>query len=450
MTEDALPPTPKMYTQWVKGEFPPTEHPMRFPAKISRPHFGLFVLFLIASFLPVQAQTFTVLHTFETQGGLQPFAGPTLDAAGNLYGTTHNGGDLSCDLGGVIGCGVAYKLKQGSSGWFYSVLYIFPGNSGDFLPTGPGAITFSPHGVPYGTQLQGGANYAGTVFHLQPPVTAPINTSPPWSYTLDHTFGNGDDGGYPSRIIFDSAGNIFGTASNGGPGGWGIVYEMTPAAGGWTENLLYSFTGNPDGTGPADVTLDPAGNIYGVTSAGGNQECHDNVGCGTVYELIHSGGQWTKTILHIFEQSVEGGAPGPLIRDAVGNLFGLTGEGAPGNGGTIWEMSPSNGSWTFSVLYTFPSRQVNFAGPFQPVMDASGALCGVNNWGGAHNLGSVYKLAPSNGGWIYSDLHDFGSLAGNRDGCYPRGPVALDSSGNIYGATQQCGVAGGTLFEVSP
>jgi hypothetical protein len=100
-----------------------------------------------------------------------------------------------------------------------------------------------------------------------------------------------------------------------------------------------------------------------------------------------------------------------------------------------------------TVLYTFPRPTQEDAGPFRPVMDANGALYGGNNWGGSHNFGNVYRIAPSNGGWTYTDLYDF---TGAADGCYPRGPVALDGAGNVYGATEQCAEGGGDVYEVTP
>ena len=103
------------------------------------------------------------------------------------------------------------------------------------------------------------------------------------------------------------------------------------------------------------------------------------------------------------------------------------------------------------VVYTFPWPTPEFTGAFRPVIDSSGALYGVTNGGGANNLGSVYRLVPSNGNWIFTDLHDFGSSSNDDDGCYPRGPVALDAAGNIYGATQSCGANDdGDIFEVTP
>ena len=405
-------------------------------------------LFMMFAALPAPAQTFTVLHNFEGSDGWQPFAGLTIDPAGNLYGTTQYGGILNCDGGGPAGCGVAYKLKKLDSSWVLSVLNEFQGRE-DFLPTDPGTITLGPGGVPYGVQAFGGTNEAGLLFQLQPPVTAPRTANAPWSYAVDWAYDSGNDGGQPSQVTFDPAGNIWGAEGDGGPpGAEGIVYELTPSASGWNQTIIYSFL-DPDGyepAGPVDVSLDPSGNIYGVTRAGGNQQCGGG-GCGTVYELTHTSSGWSVTYLHVFQQDTEGGDPGPLVRDSSGNLFGLTCRYASDNGGTIWELSPSGSGWVFTVLYSFPWQTQEFAGPFRPVIGADGALYGVNNWGGANDYGSVYKLAPAGSSWNYTDVYSF---TGGADGCYPRGPVALDPAGNVYGTTQQCALGGGDVWEVVP
>ena len=431
--------------------FQPRRHAMvRMSISMTAAELVTALLFLISAGGLAQGQTFTVLHNFALTDGAKPFAGVTMDGRGNLYGTTEYGGILNCDNGGVPGCGVAYQMRPQNSTWIYSVLHEFPGQNG-FLPTNPGDITIGTGGAPYGTELQGGAAFAGTVYELLPSrvVSAALNSQ--WSYHLIHTFGGGNDGGYPSQISFDASGKIFGSTGLGGTVGVGTVYELTPSGSGWTESILYNFLGGADGNGPRGAALDEAGNIYGSTGSGGNQECENHVGCGTVYELTRSGSGWTKTILHVFEQTTDGGDPGPVARDSAGNLFGLTSTGAAGNGGTIWELSPSGNGWTFTVLFTFPWPTQQFTGAFRPVIDSAGALYGVTNGGGAYNFGSAYRLAPSNGKWIYTDLHDFGSWSNQTDGCYPRGPVALDAAGDIFGAAQSCGAFDdGDVFEITP
>ena len=370
----------------------------------------------------------------------------TMDGPGNLYGTTEYGGILNCDNGGVPGCGVAYKMRQQNSTWIFSVLHEFPGQNG-FLPTSPGDITIGTNGAPYGTELLGGAASAGTVYELLPSFAVSAALNSPWSYHLIHTFGGGNDGGYPQ------------------PGLLSIRAETSLVRQGWVErspalarctrpaafarldrNHSLQLSGRR-GTaiGPRGAALDEAGNIYGSTGSGGNQECENHVGCGTVYELTRSGSGWTKTILHVFEQTTDGGDPGPVARDSAGNLFGLTSRS--GGQGRHHLEAVSCRQWLDVRSVYLPLADAAVCRAFRPVIDSAGALYGVTNGGGADNFGSAYKLAPSNGKWIYTDLHDFGSWSNQTDGCYPRGPVALDAAGNIYGAAQSCGGFGvGDVF----
>src|SRR5208282_2893232 len=179
----------------------------------------------------------------------------------------------------------------------------------------------------------------------------------------------------------------------------GIVYELTPSNGSWVETILYNFTGGADGDDPDGVSLDASGNIFGVTRDGGSEKY------GTIYELTPSASGWIITVLHNFADDAVGGISGPLLRDSAGNLYGVTAE-STSDGGTIWELSPSDGGWVFNVLYSLPGPPNMVSLVFRLAMDADGALYGVNNTFGANNLGSAFKLAPSNGGWTYTDLHD--------------------------------------------
>jgi len=415
-------------------------------------------LFLVSLTPAMQAQTFTVLHTFQGTDGARPYAGVTLDPHGNLYGVTAYGGLLNCDLGGEIGCGVAFKLTKEKTGWLFSLLYEFGGNG--HLPTYPSSIALGPNGTPYGAELEGGivgSPFQGTVYNLLPPLTAASATADSfWTYKLIHLFGLGNDGAYPHKIIFDSAGNIFGVTGRGGITNDGTVYELSPSGQRWMEDILYVFAGGADGYLPKEVVLDDAGNLFGITEEGGNPGCSPFQGCGTIFELTRSGSSWTKTILHAFDQNDDGGVPSPLMRDSAGNLFGVTSQNGPDNYGTIWELSPTQNGWVFNVLYSFGFMNVAILGPFAPVMDASGALYGVNNEGGTNNCGgmfsepcgNIYKLTPTGNGWTYTDIHDF---AYDDGGCLPVGSLALDADGNIYGATYGCGAGGvGTVWEFTP
>jgi uncharacterized repeat protein (TIGR03803 family) len=228
---------------------------------------------------PAQAQTFAVIHTFSGTDGANPEAGLTLDRAGSLYGTTYGGGRYNS--------GAVFKLRRGGSGWVLNPLYAFTVHSDGEFPDS--AVTLGTNGSIYGTASQGGTNGDGTVFHLTPDVSAPKSVISPWTETTLLSFGSGS-GTYPrSRLVFDQAGNLYGTTQGVSSCGQGTVYQLTPSGNGWTETILHCFTGAEDGTYPAaGVVLDNAGNIYGTTGGGGSE------GQGVVYELIPSQSGWQK------------------------------------------------------------------------------------------------------------------------------------------------------------
>jgi uncharacterized repeat protein (TIGR03803 family) len=305
-------------------------------------------------------------------------AGLTLDRAGNLYGTTRTGGDLYggyyCMLYQYNGCGTVFKLTRHGSNWLYSTLYEFHSYDGGYPQT---AVTFAPNGVLYGSTGLGGrcglsGFGCGTVFSTNPGPRAPMSVFQSWSETVLWGFQGGDDGGpYPSEVVFDSAGNMYGTTV-GGTYSAGNVFEMIRYGQYWNESVLYSFTGGGDGLYPHGVVFDAAGNLYGATRQGGSSGCSPYQGCGTVYKLTPSGSGWTKTILHVFDEATEGGGPGHVILDQAGNIYGAT-RGAV-NPGIIWELSPSNGSWIFTVLYRFTGY--NDWGPEgRLTTDAAGRHC---------------------------------------------------------------------------
>jgi uncharacterized repeat protein (TIGR03803 family) len=225
-----------------------------------------------------------------------------------------------------------------------------------------------------------------------------------------------------------------------------VVFKLTRTGGSWTESVLYAFTGGADGANPwAGVTLDRLGNLYGTTSAGGGSS-----NSGTVYELSPSGSGWTEKILHSFQRPVDGAVPyAGVILDRSGNLYGATQYGAPNNGGTAFELSPSGGSWNFSTLYSFTGTGGGLAkGPTANLLlDSAGSLYGATAGDGAQSFGTVFKLTHGGGGWTYTSLHDFTS---GSDGELPRSNLVFDGSGNLYG-TAYGGVDGkGVVFEITP
>jgi len=204
---------------------------------------------------PMQAQTFSVLHDF-TGGsdGLGPEASVTIGPSGVVYGTT--GG------GGTYGNGTVFKLSRMNSTWVFSPLYEFTGKSDGGHPIG--GVVFGPDGALYGTTQAGGDEDDGTVYALRPPATFCRSVTCYWNQTVLHTFTGAPDGFNPwvENLVFDPAGNIYGTMTNGGTYGGGITFELTPSGGGYTESILHSFGSGMDGAYPfAGVVLDAAGNV---------------------------------------------------------------------------------------------------------------------------------------------------------------------------------------------
>jgi len=265
-------------------------------------------------------------------------------------------------------------------------------------------------------------------------------------------FTGAGDGGEPGYgdLVFDQAGNLYGTTITGGVGNCnspsetcGVVYKLTPSNGGWTESVLYSFAGGSDGGNPyAGVIFDAAGNLYGTTALGGQY------GNGTVYQLTPSGSGWVESILYAFHGGDDGVNPtGGLIFDQSGNLYGTTSAGGPGGGGTVFMLKPSNGNWTFSVAHTFTGSGSSPGPSDSLIMDAAGDLYGTTASAGAYLTGSVFKLTPFHGGWTETDLYTFTCDVG----CYPHGSVLLDATGNLYGTAELGGTgSGGIVWEITP
>jgi len=390
----------------------------------------VLLLFALAT-AAAHAQNYQVLHSFSGGGdGDLPSAGLTMDRGGNLYGTTQFGG---AGLNGTV-----FKLSRAGSGWVLVTLYGFHGGSDGGNPEG--RVVFGPDGGLYGTTTYGGVG-SGTVFEIRPPATVCHAVSCPWTETPLYTFQGGSDGAFPQYVdlTFDRSGNIYGTTLGGGrfscpSGSCGVVFQLTPAGGSWTENVLYRFNAGDDGYGPySGVILDGAGNLYGTAAFGGGASL------GTAYELSPSASGWTPTVLTDF--SGGGGFPlGGLTFDAHGNLFG-TGY----IGGTAFELQPSGGNWIFTQIASFNG----YDGPTGSLtFDSSGNAYGANLTGGANGDGFVFKLTPSGGGWTVTDLYDFRN---EEDGGLPMGNVILDSSGNLYGTTVQGGQHGvGVVWEITP
>ncbi len=387
-----------------------------------------------------QAQTFTVLHNFTGRAdGANPYAGVTVGPGGGLYGTAANGGNGNA--------GTVFKLKQVNSSWIFSPLYEFTGGSDGASPEGVG---IGPNSALYGTTWKGGEYNYGTVFELRPPLTVCKAILCYWSESVLHTFTGAPDGAYPlvENLAFDSFGNIYGTTSGGGyyndclTGGCGTVFELTPSAGGYTESVIHDFGSGTDGFQPdAGVVLDTAGNVYGTTFYGGGENC-DFPGCGMVYQLMPSNGGWLENVLVYFDAGNGENPFGDLIIDGAGNLYGATMGGGQGDNrnGVVFELAPSGGEFTYSMLYTFHTSCAQYGGV---AMNAAGDFFGVCDYGGANNDGWIFELKNCSETCILVDLHDFSSSDGGEGAYPPYGGPVLDANGNLYGTSYYGGNTGG-------
>jgi uncharacterized repeat protein (TIGR03803 family) len=423
---------------------------------------AMFAMAALTTGTPAAAQTEKVLYNFsydvqpDSRDGQQPYASLIFDAAGNLYGTTLEGGIASASCPPNIwssGCGTVFELMpQAGGGWTEKVLHIFNGNGKDIDGTEPlGGLIFDSSGNLYGTTSTGGTGSCtygcGTVFELMP-------QSGGWTEKILHHFGTGaPDGQLPSAgLIFDTSGNLYGTTTNGGLYGVGTVFELTPQSEGWTEKILHNFgDGASDGKNPqANLIFDASGNLYSTTEGGGRY------GGGTVFELMPTTGGWTRNVLHNFNNNGKDGY-GPyagLIFDAAGNLYSTTAYGGTYGYGTVFELTPQSEGWTETILYSIAS---GYPGPLTGVIfDAFGNLYGTTDDGGATNGGIVFELTPAGGGtWTGTIVHNL--MGGTTDGCYVHGGLVFDAFGNLYGTTALCGayydrvfLGDGTVFEITP
>jgi len=326
----------------------------------------------------------TVLYNFTgaTDGG-EPYKGVTLDAQGNLYGTAVTGGAGSCEGG----CGVIFELLNSGGAWTFHVIHTF---SGGFDGSGPGSpITVDRFGNLYGTTPTAGANGMGTIYRMN------RESSGAWKFRVIHTFTGGPDGGGGSagRVLFDNAGNLYGVCTVGGKNGLGTVYRMFRSNGQWQFQTLYAFQGSPDGALPyGGVAIDGSGNLYGTTYYAG---AHD---FGTVYQLTPANGHWTERVLYSFKGGSDGDSPiSTLVSDVHGNLYGTTSDGgaAACGCGTIFKVSPtSTGGWTETVIYRFPGTPNPGFAYNGMIRDAEGNFYGATVHGGTTNDGAIYKLTP--------------------------------------------------------
>jgi uncharacterized repeat protein (TIGR03803 family) len=322
------------------------------------------------------------------------------------------------------------------------VLYNFTGGNDGGDPATP--LSFDASGNAYGTTVTGGSYGCGTVFQLKP-VGSGWQQHTLWAFTC-LADGKNPYGG----VILDAAGDLYGTTVAGGSGGTcagdgcGTVFKLTQSRGNWSENVLYNFTGGNDGFGPGSgVVSDDAGNLYGTTPDGGLYSM------GVVYELSRNG---TFTVIHAFTGGADGGVGslGSLLYNA-GKFYGVSEIGGTAGAGTAFQLTPGSASaWTFATIHQFlgqPHAGFPYGGL---IADPTGRLYGTTYFGGATGNGTVYVLALADGNLKETVAYSF---RGGMDGSFPTSTLVFDQAGNLYGTTSTGGNPGcdcGTVFEISP
>ena len=386
------------------------------------------------------ATTERTIYTFGAPGdGMYPYSKPAFDSKGNLYGTNQ--------AGGTYGDGTVFELSPGTNGqWIETVIHTFAGGTDGESPSS--GLIFDKAGNLYGTAAYGGANGSGVVFELSPQGSS-------WSYQVLYSFGayplSGDGFGPNSTLVFDKAGNLYGTTYEGGEAecfqGCGVVFELSPGPNGWTEKVLHAFASDGiDGEFPRAVVVAGNGALYGTTQDGGS------AGTGVLYELRYSAAQqqWVETIVHDFTNGTDdGGFPeSPLL--ISGNALYGTSEGGGVNGhGTVFQASYSRQTgWQTTVLYSFAASYTGegFAPQTGLTVDKQGRFYGTTSYGGAYNyFGTVYQLANTNGTWVETTLHSFNG----SDGFPPASELTM-RNGSLFGTTSMGGGTSGLVYEVRP
>ncbi len=424
---------------------------------------GLRVVMAVVAILAVTfvmsphaaAQQETVLYSFPLNANGEapsPLGSLIFDEAGiNLYGTTENGG--------TYGYGSVFELSPPTTPggpWTETDLYDFSGGTDGASPYS--SLIFDTAGNLYGTTAGGGSG-GGTVFELMP------TAAPPWPETVLYSLplnANGEASSPQSSLIFDSAGNLYGTTYAGGLG-YGTVFQVSPAGIGACSPAnpyfctLYTFNPGPnanaDGSNPSGgLILDAQSHLYGATFNGGNGSTA--CACGTVFELpsLATPLPWQDNILLSFNFKDGGNPMGNLILDGKGRLYGTTTEGGSPGVGTVFRLTPPTATvnWTETILHNFTDLGTD---GFMPqaglIFDTKGNLYGTTSFGGGYEsgYGTVFEIIPSSK--TETVLYRF-SGPPDDDGAYPNDSLIFDTSGNLYGTTTTGGTNyGGTVFEIT-
>lgn len=332
-----------------------------------------------------------------------------------------------------------------------SLLYNFNGGSND--GAGPvGGLIADAAGNLYGTAAEGGTytdcspfgQSCGVVFELTP-------SGGSWTESILYTFTGGADGGEPlAGLVMDNQGHLYGTTAIGGSFGNGTVFMLAFAAGSWSESVLYSFRGGTDGAFPQSAVTLHNGSIYGTTYAGGGNNCLGAPsGCGTIFQLQQGNNGWTENVLYRFANGSDGAFPyANLILDPAGNLYGATTQGgylsgncAPYGCGNVFQLKHESGGWNLNSLYAFTYNTDGSAPIGGLLAGPHNTLYGTASGGGTGFSGTVFQLAYAKGSWNFSVLYTFSG----PDGAAPEG--ALVGKGKyLFGTTHGGGAGSGCFF----
>jgi uncharacterized repeat protein (TIGR03803 family) len=429
-----------------------------------------------------EAASFNTLYQFSgASDGGAPTGNLVAGPNGVLYGVTQTGG--------ASGNGTVFRLdrpSQGSAHWTVTTLYSFAGGND---ASDPNNLTMDAAGNLYGTSNAGGGSSVctngsavigcGTVFELSPA------SGGGWSEQVLYAFQGTTDGQAPKGVSFDRTGNLYGFGFIGGTGvchfagipfGCGTAFKLSPVEGAaWSFSVIYDFKNDADSNGVFGPPLiDSQGALYGETGGGGPgapAACAPATGCGEVFKLVpRRNGEWTKQALWIFDGLDGTGGSNALVADWAGNIYGMTNEGGPPNPlcpadpsfgssagcGVAFEISPpANGTdaWTYQTIWDF-TLGPDSGYPFNAaITQADGRLFATSSgpYPLANSYGAIVEFLPptAHGGWQEQTLFTF-----NNDPLNEAQPEStLFWSGNkLYGTTAGYGTTGsfGSVFSVRP
>lgn len=430
-----------------------------------------------------EAASFNTLYQFSgAADGGAPTGNLVAGPHGILYGVAQ--------AGGTSGNGTVFRLDrppQGSGSWTVTTLYSFAGGSD---ASAPNNLTMDAVGNLYGTSNAGGGSSVctngtaaigcGAVFELSP------TPGGGWTEQVLYAFQGTTDGQQPKGVSFDSVGNLYGFGFIGGAGvcqfegepfGCGTAFELSPVEGaGWNFSLLYTFKNNADSDGPYGPPLiDQQGALYGETGGGGPggapPACAPATGCGEVFRLMpRHNGEWTKQALWVFDGLDGTGGSNALVADQAGNIYGMTNEGGPPNPlcpqdpsfgssagcGVAFEISPpANGTdaWTYHTIWNF-TLGPDSGYPFNAsITQADGRLFATSSgpFPLANSYGAIVEffLPNAHGVWREKTLFTFSNDQLNE----AQPESSLFWQGNrLYGTAAGYGTTGsfGTVFRINP